>query len=109
MKKSKMLGMEKMLGIKKLRFGYRFGINTAVLAASLIIFTGCTRLNRSPTCEEEIMVKETLMETSPRALNDQPKAIPEFKFTFGGPKRRCVEMPAREEFPSDRDIYLENH
>lgn len=80
-----------------------------VLCFGLLSCVGCTRLNRPPTIEEQIMVKETLEETSPRAENNQPKAIPEFKFTFGGPKRQRVDFPAKDDEVSDRDIRLENN
>lgn len=94
-------------------YGLSYRLSTAILSVGLLTgllaCTACTRLNRPPTCEEQAMVKETLIETSPRAENKQPKAVPEFKFTFGGPKRERVEFPAPEEPPSDRDIYLENH
>lgn len=81
----------------------------AVITLGLLTCAGCCRLNRTPTCEEQAMVRETLDVTSPRAENNQPKAIPEFKFTFGGSKK-CKEQPypTPEDVVTDRDIRLDN-
>jgi len=82
----------------------------ALLGGCLLTSIACTRLNRPPTAEEDAMMRETLVETSPRNMNEQPKAVPEFKFNFGGPStRQHPTRPARmpdEVQESDRDIYL---
>lgn len=110
MKTNKDYGMKTTQRLQKLSLcAFSFGLLTCVLTCVLAC-AGCSRLNRPPTAEEEAMVRETLDVTSPRAENNQPKAIPEFKFTWGGSKRRSpAPYPTEEDIVTDRDIRLENN
>lgn len=70
----------------------------------MLVMMGCQ--SRPTTLEEQQMAYETMVETSPRNMNEQPKAVQEFKFTFGGPpKTDCREQELET---SDRDILLDN-
>ena len=64
-----------------------------------LAFTGCTRLAQPATPEEqeaqEEKMREFLNDSSPRNMNQQPKAIPEFTKRFNTTRR--PDTPTREE------------
>lgn len=81
-------------------------IKTAGYLLCVLSSVSLSACRRCTTLEEQQMAYETMVETSPRNLNEQPKAIPEFKFHFGGPPKTpdCRDIELEQ---TDRDIFIE--
>lgn len=76
-------------------------IRFITLTVCVMSLAACQRPNHIPTVEELVMARETLEETSPRMLNAQPKAVQEFRMTWG---RGCPRQPERVKIETNQDV-----